>query len=321
MRAGPTGRCERASAPQSLDRVGCLSEGDHDDGLALRGRTALITGATQGLGLEIARGYLAAGIDGICICGRDESALEAALGELRSRARSRQLVNGWCCDVADEGAVALLVERTLATLGTLTVLVNNAGVYGPKGPAHTVAWSEWRQAVEINLFGSVLLARAVVPHLIERGYGKIVQISGGGATSPMPRLSAYAASKAGVVRFAETLAEELREFGIDVNALAPGALNTRMLDEVLEAGPERVGEAQYARLLEQKRLGGVPPARGAELAVFLASAASDGISGKLLSAVWDPWSDLPAHADELDGDVYTLRRIIPVDRGLDWGDV
>ena len=128
----------------------------------------------------------------------------------------------------------------------------------------------------------------------QRGYGKIVQLSGGGATGPLPGLSAYAASKAAVVRFAETLAEELREQRVDVNAIAPGPLNTRMLDEVLRAGPECVGEAFYEKALEQQRSGGIPLREGAKLAVFLGSLASDGITGKLLSAVWDPWSELPS---------------------------
>ena len=110
------------------------------------------------------------------------------------------------------------------------MLVNNAGVYGPKGLIEEVAWDEWEHAVRVNLFGSVLCCRAVLPHFRANGYGKIIQLSGGGATSPLPRLSAYAASKAAVVRFAETLAEELEGTGIDVNAIAPGALNTRLLD-------------------------------------------------------------------------------------------
>jgi NAD(P)-dependent dehydrogenase (short-subunit alcohol dehydrogenase family) len=198
--------------------------------------------------------------------------------------------------------------------------VSNAGVYGPKGTIDRVDWSEWARAVEINLFGSVLPARALVGHFAERGYGKIVQLSGGGATNPLPGLSAYAASKAAVVRFAETLAGELREHHVDVNAIAPGALNTRMLDEVIAAGPEAVGQAFYERALEQQRSGGVPLERGAELAVFLGSAASDGVTGKLLSAVWDPWAELPEHRADLESDVYTLRRIVPGDRGLDWGE-
>jgi len=286
----------------------------------LTGRTALITGGTQGLGLEIARAYLAAGASGIGICGRNGDALEPAVEELRDLAGSGQRVQGELADVSSPADVERLVDAALSGLGEVTILVSNAGVYGPKGNIDRVDWSEWVRAVEINLYGSVLPARGLLPHFRERGYGKIVQLSGGGATNPLPGLSAYAASKAAVVRFAETLAEELREHNVDVNAIAPGALNTRMLGEVLAAGPEAVGQAFYERALEQQRSGGVPLSRGAAVAVFLASAASDGVTGKLLSAVWDPWVQLPEHLVDLDSDVYTLRRIVPADRGFAWGE-
>ena len=286
---------------------------------ALVGRSALITGASQGLGLEIARAYLDAGAAGICICGRDGAALKLALAELGERAASGQRVLGAVADVSRPQDVEALVELAVSGLGELTVLVSNAGVYGPIGRIDQTDWLQWTRAVEINLLGSVLPARELVGHFIRRGYGKIVQLSGGGATGPLPGLSAYAASKAAVVRFTETLAEELRELGVDVNAIAPGALNTRMLDELLSAGPEQVGEAFYERAVEQRRSGGIPLRHGAELAVFLGSSASDGISGKLLSAIWDPWPELPERRADLGSDVYTLRRIVPSDRGLDWG--
>ncbi|HSZ05818.1 MAG TPA: SDR family oxidoreductase [Solirubrobacteraceae bacterium] len=287
----------------------------------LAGRTALITGASQGLGLEIARAYLQAGAAGICVCGRDPRTLESALGELEELAAPGQKVLGDVADVSQLEDVERLVDLALSGLGEVTILVSNAGVYGPKGGIEEIDWTQWTRAVEINLLGSVLPARKLVAHFTSRRYGKIVQLSGGGATGPLPGLSAYAASKAAVVRFAETLAEELREHRVDVNAIAPGALNTRMLDEVLSAGPEGVGEAFYERALEQRRSGGIPLGHGAKLAVFLGSAASDGITGKLLSAVWDPWRELPERRGDLDSDVYTLRRIVPRDRGLDWGEV
>ncbi len=286
----------------------------------LNGRSALITGATQGLGLEIARHYLAAGIDGICICGRDPDTLAGACEQLQQVVRDGQRVIARGADVSCVEDVERLVDFTLGEFPELTILVNNAGVYGPKGTIGEVDWKEWVRAVEINLHGSVLPARALAGHFVRRGYGKVVQLSGGGATNPLPGLSAYAASKAAAVRFAETLAEELREHHVDVNAVAPGALNTRMLDEIIAAGPERVGQSFYDRALQQQRSGGVPLERGAALAVWLASANSDGVTAKLLSAVWDPWSELPEHLDDLASDVYTLRRIVPADRGLDWGD-
>src|SRR5439155_25765749 len=115
----------------------------------------------------------------------------------------------------------------------------------PMGAVDEVDWQEWLRAVEINLFGTVLMCRAIIPLLRAQGYGKIVNLSGGGATAPLPRFSAYAASKAAVVRLTETFAEELRDCHVDVNAIAPGALNTRLLDEVLTACADRVGDELY----------------------------------------------------------------------------
>ncbi|HWR26702.1 MAG TPA: dehydrogenase, partial [candidate division Zixibacteria bacterium] len=110
--------------------------------------------------------------------------------------------------------------------------------------------------------------------------------------------------------------------GVEVNCIAPGALNTRLLDEVLEAGMEKVGKIFYERSLAQKQEGGTPLVKGAQLCVFLASDRSNGITGKLISAVWDPWNGLPEHLEDLkNSDVYTLRRIVPKDRGMDWGEV
>lgn len=284
----------------------------------LRARSILVTGASQGLGLEIARSFVRAGA-GVCICSRTAPDLERARQELVALAGDEQRVLAVTADVSQPESVQALVEQALARFPDLTALVNNAGVYGPMGPIEEVDWGAWMQAIQVNLLGSVLTARALVPHLKRRGYGKIVQLAGGGATAPMPGISAYAASKAAIVRFAETLAGELRPHGVDVTAVAPGALNTRMLDDVLAAGPERVGQDFYDRALKQQQSGGAGLSRGAEIACFLVSGASDGITGKLLSAIWDPWPDLPEHRADMDSDVYTLRRIVPADRGLSWG--
>jgi len=286
----------------------------------LEGRAAVITGASQGLGLAIAQAYVAAGAS-VLICARDADAIEHARRALDDAATSGQRVVAMTADVSDEADVRKVVERAEASFSRIHVLVNNAGVYGPMGAIEDVDWREWTRAIEINLYGSVLPCRALLPHFRRHHYGKIVQLSGGGATNPLPRVSAYAASKAAIVRFAETLAQETIDAGIDVNSVAPGALDTRLLDELLAAGPERVGQAFYDRMLKTKQGGATPLSVGAELAVFLGSAASDGITGRLISAVWDPWRDLPARRGDLDRtDVYTLRRIVPKDRGLSWGE-
>jgi 3-oxoacyl-[acyl-carrier protein] reductase len=187
------------------------------------------------------------------------------------------------------------------------------------GRIDEVDWREWVDATLINILGTVYPCRAVLPAMLRQGRGKIINLSGGGATNPMPRITAYATSKAAVVRFTESLALEVRDARIDVNAVAPGALATRLLDQAIAAGPEKVGQDFHARMIKIRQEGGTPLQRGAELCVYLASSASNGITGRLLSAVWDPWSSLQEHAAELqNSDIYTLRRIVPEDRGQRW---
>lgn len=285
--------------------------------MSLDGRAVVVTGGSQGFGSAVAGAMLAAGAD-VLICARDEELLEKAEAALATASPDGRVL-AEAADVSRPEDAQRVVRAAVEAFGRIDVLVNNAGVYGPMGATEDVDWIEWTRAIEINLMGTVLACRAALPHMKRAGRGKIINLSGGGATAPLPRMSAYAASKAAVVRFTETLAEEVRANGIDVNAVAPGALNTRLLDEVLNAGPCAVGEEFHRKSLKQKHDGGAPLERGAALCVFLASPASDGLTGRLISAIWDPWETLPQHVAELSGgDVYTLRRILPDDRGGRW---
>jgi 3-oxoacyl-[acyl-carrier protein] reductase len=286
--------------------------------MKLKGLNTLITGGSQGLGKAIAGHFLREGANAV-LCARGEKELFATRDELAKQFPS-QKVFAKTCDVSNESQVNDLVAFALRELGPLHALVLNAGVYGPMGATESVSLDEWRRAMDINLYGVLLPCRAVIPHFKKNGRGKIVVLSGGGATNPMPNISAYAASKAAVIRLVETLAEELKSFRVDVNAIAPGALKTRFVDQVLAAGPEKVGEAFYAKNKQWAQAGAVPLELGANLAVYLASAQSDGITGKLISAQWDPWEKLHEFKGDLDNDIYTLRRIVPKDRGKTWGD-
>jgi 3-oxoacyl-[acyl-carrier protein] reductase len=285
--------------------------------MKLQGLNALVTGGSQGLGRSIVEYYLREGAN-VVMCARHERELSAAREEL-SRAFPRQKLLAKRCDVSNEPQVNDLVAFALRELGSLHALVLNAGIYGPMGPTESVDLTEWRRAIDINLFGVLLPCRAIIPHFKQAGRGKIVVLSGGGATNPLPNISSYAASKAAVVRLMETLAEELKAHHVDINAIAPGALATRLVDEVLAAGPEKVGQAFYEKNRQWKEKGATPLDLGANLAVYLASAESDGITGRLISAQWDPWQKLQEHRDELaKSDIYCLRRIVPEDRGKKW---
>jgi 3-oxoacyl-[acyl-carrier protein] reductase len=286
--------------------------------MKLKNLNALITGGSQGLGKVIAEHFLREGAN-VVICSRGEKELLATRDELAKKFPS-QKVFAKTCDVSNEAQVNELVAFALQKLGSLDALVLNAGIYGPMGATESVSLEEWKRALEINLYGVLLPCRAIIPLFKKAGRGKIVVLSGGGATNPLPNISAYAASKAAVIRLMETLAEELKSFHVDVNAIAPGALATRLVDEVLAAGAEKVGAAFFEKNKNWKEKGAVPLELGASVAVYLASAESDGITGKLISAQWDPWEKLHEFKNDLGGDIYTLRRIVPKDRGKTWGD-
>jgi NAD(P)-dependent dehydrogenase (short-subunit alcohol dehydrogenase family) len=286
--------------------------------MKLQNINALITGGSQGLGKAIAEHFLREGAN-VCICARNEKELAATHQELET-AFPQGRVLARPCDVSDESQVNQLASFVLHEFGSLQALVLNAGIYGPMGPTESVNLDDWRRAMEINLFGVLLPCRAWIPHFKKSGGGKIIVISGGGATNPLPNISSYAASKAAVVRLAETLAEELKPFHVDVNSIAPGALKTRFVQQVLDAGPEKAGAAFFAKNKKWAEEGAVPLDLGARLAVYLASPESNGITGKLISAQWDPWENLREFQNDLAGDIYTLRRIVPKDRGKTWGD-
>lgn len=280
--------------------------------MKLSGHNTLITGGSQGLGRVIVEAFLAEGAN-VFFCARTAADVAQTQGALNSQLKTGQQLIGLTCDVADPTSVAALFARA-AQLGPLHVVVNNAGIYGPIGPTEEVALTDWTQAWQVNVTGTLLVCQQAIRAMKPQGAGKIITISGGGATNPMPRFAAYAATKAAVVRLTETLAEEYRADHIDINAVAPGALRTRLTAQVLAAGPEKAGVEFFAKNKKWSEEGAVDPQLAAALCVFLASAASDGITGKLISAQWDPWKDPEKFRALATGDIYTLRRIVPEDR-------
>lgn len=252
------------------------------------------------------------------LSGRNGGALREVAGALSPKDEKQRVVI-LECDLRDTERVSSLVSQAVEEFGFLTALVNNAAILGPIGPAWETSTQDWEETLGVNLIAPVILCRSAIPVMKKAGYGKIVNLSGGGATGPRPHFSAYATAKTGLVRFTEVLSHETRGMGIDVNCIAPGVLKTKMLSEIFAQSPERIGELEYARIQQLAQHSDDALKRAAELAVFLISQESDGISGRLVSAVWDRWETLPDRRAILnESDIYTLRRIVPKDRGYDW---
>ncbi len=279
--------------------------------MSLRGHVAMITGGAGGVGAIIA-GALAAKGASLMLLGRSDDRLQATAVALRSAGRQVTWLRG---DVEEPEAMRAAVTTTVATYGALDILVNCAGRYGPFGPIHRVDPQAWAANIRTNLIGTFNAIWAAVPAMVEGGRGgTIINLSGGGASKGRPTFSAYASSKTGVVRLTETIAEELRPYGIAVYAIAPGGVYTEMTGELLRsastAAPGDVSEAERI-----KATGGTPPERIAELAIFLASSADRALTGRFISAAWDDWEAIARRAAEEDGlgDLYTLRRVTPPD--------
>lgn len=287
----------------------------------LEGAGVVVTGGSSGIGYACASEVLAAG-GRVVLAARGADGVSAAVAGLGAEYGADR-VRGVVADVGREDEVAALFAKAEGWIGGLSGVVHAAGVLGPVGPTMEVEPAAWLEAVRVNLFGSYLVSAAAARALgVDRGGvtsgGSIVLLSGGGAATPFPRYTAYACSKAGVVRLAESLAEELAPRGIRVNALAPGFVATRIHAGTLEAG-ERAGGEYLRRTREQLAEGGVPAELAARAAVFLLSRESAGISGRLVSAPWDRWWEWPERAGELAGsDLFALRRIVPRDRGGAW---
>lgn len=287
--------------------------------MKLKNKIAIVTGSTLGFGYAVAEKFVEEGAS-IVICGRNKDRVETAVNTLmEKRVIDKQIIMGVPIDLSLYYGANLLVNKAIKKFGRIDILVNNAGIYGAKGSVDTVDMDEWIYTISVNLISVFKMCHCTIPYMKSKKSGKIINLSGGGATAPLPNLSAYAASKAAVVRLTETLAVECKDYNIDINAISPGALNTRLLDEILNAGESIVGKQFYEKAMKQKETGGTPLNLGAELCVFLASKESNGISGKLISAQWDKWREFPEHKDELmTSDIYTLKRIIAKDRNKNW---
>jgi len=220
------------------------------------------------------------------------------------------------CDVSDWAQVQLAAQAVGANWSHVDGLICCAGIQGEIGPAASADPNRWSSTVRANLDGTFFPFRAFHGLLSQtQRRAKVIAFSGGGATKPRANFSAYGVAKTGVVRLIETIAEELRDQPIDLNSIAPGAINTRLTDEVLALGPKLAGAAEYAAAQKQKASGGASLDKALGLVEWLLSPASDGISGRLLAAPWDPWSTLNSHKAALaNSDIYTLRRIVPEER-------
>jgi NAD(P)-dependent dehydrogenase (short-subunit alcohol dehydrogenase family) len=268
---------------------------------SLKDKGVLITGAGRGIGKRLAIGFAAAGAR-VGLLARSQPEIDLAKLEIEHAGGAALRIRA---DVRDFEQMGAAVDRMRAVFGGVQVLIAAAGTQGPIGPLAETKPKQWAETIEVNLIGVMHACRAVLPYMIERRSGKIIIVSGGGAASPRPNFTSYAASKAAVVRFAETLAEEVRDCNVQVNCMAPGASYTHMTDEIIHAG-DRAGRKEIEDAEHVRLTGGVSPEKQMQLALFLASERSNHVSGKLIH-VNDDWKRL--ERENMHHELFTLRRV------------
>lgn len=265
-------------------------------------KTIVITGATGGIG-QIVVTKLSSEKVNLVLIGRD-------LVKLKNLQKEFKQVSIFRLNIEDSKKVNLVTKQIIKKFKVVDVLINIAGILGPIGEFHTQNLSEWKNVINANLFGTINFCHAILPFMVKRKQGKIINFSGGGAVKPFINFSAYASSKTAVVRFTENIAQEYKKYNIQINAIAPGLINTHMLDSALKAGSKKAGAEYYNRVVNAKTLGGDDVNKAIELINWLIKPTNK-LTGKLIAAQWDNFLSLTGkQIKELnENSGFTLRRI------------
>jgi NAD(P)-dependent dehydrogenase (short-subunit alcohol dehydrogenase family) len=277
--------------------------------MKLENKTVLITGANQGLGEQIAKKFAEEGAS-LILCARDGKLLKKVKDNVKCINKTQKILIKKT-DVSKLADIIKLKKFVFDNFENLDCVINNAGIHGPIGELEKNDPLQWKQTLEINLLGPFYICHSFVEYFKNRKCGKIINLSGGGAAGLRPYFSAYAVSKIGLVKLTEILADELKDYNVFVNAIAPGVMPTRLIEEMAGCGIEKVCAEGNKILNNFKNKEDDAYKKAVSLCLFLASSDSNGITGKLISAAWDNWEEFPKHKDELkNSDLYTLRRVV-----------
>jgi NAD(P)-dependent dehydrogenase (short-subunit alcohol dehydrogenase family) len=240
----------------------------------------LITGGSSGIGRYLAETLSKKNT--VITCGRSNK-------KLFKKNKNNFNITNYCCDISNERSV-IKFTKLLKKIVKIDVIINCAGIYGGIGKFYNISFNSWKKAIETNFFGTYLICKHFLKFLEKSKIKKIINFAGGGAFNPFPNYSSYATSKAAVVRFTETIAEELKSKKISVNCIAPGFVATNIHKKTIKSGPKKSGKKFYYETLKKLKKGSTPLEKIHNCISFLISNKSRLLNGKTISVNFDPWN-------------------------------
>ena len=275
--------------------------------MRLENRVAIITGAGRGIGRDIALGFAKEGAR-LVLAARTTTQLAETAKQAEALGAPTLVIT---VDISNQSQVERMVQQTLEEFETIDILINNAGIIGPMRTLEQTDPSDWIQTIQTNFIGTYLCCRAVLPVMLQQNRGKIINMSGGGASGDVHKyLSAYSSSKAATLKLTEVMSLELADRNIQVNTVEPGLFRTQMAEELIRGMGESGGSDYYKRY-DKIFSGEGPLEQLLELAVFLGSEASGELSGRVISFN-DFSSEFQSKIPEImASDAYKVRRVKP----------
>ena len=283
--------------------------------MLLKDKVAIITGGGRGIGRAIAERFAREGCN-LMLASRTKSELVKTAEFIKKHYSVN--VSIYQTDIGNENEVMSMVRQTIAEFSNIDILVNNAAIIGPMGEISQINGNEFIDTIKNNIGGTVFCTKAVILQMKSQKRGTIINLSGGGGLYPLPYYDAYSASKAAIVRLTENFALELEKYNINVTAISPGAVNTKMFTEQLMADRNSIGEKNWRDLQNRLNTGGDSIEKAPELALFIASQNRKELNGRVISAIWDDWGKISRQKDNIIyTDIFQMRRIVPKDRDVE----
>lgn len=290
--------------------------------LPFKNKNIIITGASDGLGFELAKKFIENDAN-LIICSSNKKRIKSAYLKLIKIKKTDQKIYFCKTNLKNEKEIYKFIKFINKKINKIDCLINNAAILGPMGNLEEVNWKKFKKTFQINFFSAALIIKLLLPKFKKQKEGKIIQLAGGGSSSPSIKRNPYATSKSAITRLVENVSEELKllRTNVQINSVSPGIMNTKMFRKIIRSSKKILGN-KINKELRAKNKKKTDYNKIIELIFFLSSKYSNKITGKNISANWDNWKNWIKDLQKIrNTDLYTVRRIVGSDRNFTKGDI